>query len=104
VEPIQRTLFSLDKPDDAVAPVKPQEIVRPFEIPDTQILLGTPFTASGWKVRFAQGIRSWDSRLLKLRHYGEGLNFVDARRLHCVLRRKALVRVEATNPLNAAAL
>jgi uncharacterized protein YecE (DUF72 family) len=53
VEPIQPSLFALDKSDDAVAPVTPQEIVRPFEIPNTQILLGTSsFTASGWEGSF----------------------------------------------------
>jgi uncharacterized protein YecE (DUF72 family) len=60
VEPIQPSLFALDKPDDAVAPVTPQEIVRPFEIPDTQILLGTSsFTASGWEGSFyPKGMKS----------------------------------------------
>jgi uncharacterized protein YecE (DUF72 family) len=53
VEPIQPSLFAMDKPDDAVAPVTPQEIVRPFEIPGTQILLGTSaFTANGWQGSF----------------------------------------------------
>ena len=53
VEPIQPSLFALDRPDDAVAPVTPQEIVRPFEIPGTQILLGTSaFTANGWQGSF----------------------------------------------------
>jgi uncharacterized protein DUF72 len=60
VEPIQRTLFSLDKPDDAVAPAIPQEVFRPFEIPGTQILLGTSsFTASGWEGSFyPKGMKS----------------------------------------------
>jgi uncharacterized protein YecE (DUF72 family) len=50
----------LDKPDDAVAPVTPQEIARPFEIPGTQILLGTSsFTASGWEGSFyPKGMKS----------------------------------------------
>ena len=53
VEPTQPSLFALDKPDDAVAPVMPQEIVRPFDIPGTQILLGTSaFTANGWQGSF----------------------------------------------------
>jgi len=60
LEPIQCTLFSLDKPDDAVAPAIPQEVVRPFEIPGTQILLGTSsFTASGWEGSFyPKGMKS----------------------------------------------
>jgi len=60
VEPIQPSLFALDKPDDAVAPVAPQEIVRPFEIPGSQILLGTSsFTASGWEGSFyPKGMKS----------------------------------------------
>ena len=62
VEPIQPSLFALDKPDDAVAPVTPQEFVRPFEIPDTQILLGTSaFTANGWEGSFyPPGMKSRD--------------------------------------------
>jgi uncharacterized protein YecE (DUF72 family) len=60
VEPIQPSLFALDKPDDAVAPVTLQESVRPFEIPDTQILLGTSsFTAPGWEGSFyPKGMKS----------------------------------------------
>ena len=60
VEPTQPSLFALDKPDDAVAPVMPQEIVRPFDIPGTQILLGTSsFTASGWEGSFyPKGMKS----------------------------------------------
>jgi uncharacterized protein YecE (DUF72 family) len=60
VEQIQRTLFSLGEPDDAVAPAIPQEVVRPFEIPGTQILLGTSsFTASGWEGSFyPKGMKS----------------------------------------------
>jgi Protein of unknown function DUF72 len=60
VEPVQPSLFALDKPDDAVAPVTLQESVRPFEIPDTQILLGTSsFTASGWEGSFyPKGMKS----------------------------------------------
>jgi len=60
VGPIQPTLFELDRRDEATAPVKPQEIVRPFEIPDTQILLGTSsFTASGWEGSFyPKGMKS----------------------------------------------
>jgi len=60
VEPIQPSLFALDKPDDAVVPITPQEMVRPFEIPDTQILLGTSsFTASGWEGSFyPKGMKS----------------------------------------------
>jgi len=51
-EPIQSTLFSLDGPNEAVVPAL-QEIARPFEIPGTQILLGTSsFTASGWEGSF----------------------------------------------------
>ncbi len=52
----------MDKPDDAVGPVTPQEIVRPFEIPDTQILLGTSaFTANGWEGSFyPPGMKSHD--------------------------------------------
>jgi len=51
-ELIQPTLFSLDKPQEAVIPTT-QEIVRPFEIPGTQILLGTSsFTASDWEGSF----------------------------------------------------
>jgi uncharacterized protein YecE (DUF72 family) len=62
VEPIQPSLFALDKSDDAVAPVTPQEFVRPFEIPDTQILLGTSaFTANGWEGSFyPPGMKSRD--------------------------------------------
>ena len=46
--------------DDAVAPVTPPEVARPFEIPDTQILLGTSsFTASGWEGSFyPKGMKS----------------------------------------------
>jgi hypothetical protein len=59
VEPIQRTLFSLDKPNEAAIPAL-QEIARPFEIPGTQILLGTSsFTASGWEGSFyPKGMKS----------------------------------------------
>src|SRR5215470_5452698 len=52
VEPRQATLFPLDKPDDSVSPDTP-EALGPFEIPGTQILLGTSsFTASGWEGSF----------------------------------------------------
>ena len=59
VEPIQRTLFSLDKPNEAAIPAL-QEFARPFEIPGTQILLGTSsFTASGWEGSFyPKGMKS----------------------------------------------
>src|SRR5580700_10285051 len=62
VESVQATLFELDKSDQAVASATEQEIVRPFEIPGTQILLGTSsFTATGWQGSFyPQGMRSRD--------------------------------------------
>jgi len=62
VESVQATLFELDKSDQAVASATEQEIVRPFEIPGTQILLGTSsFTASGWEGSFyPKGMRSTD--------------------------------------------
>jgi uncharacterized protein YecE (DUF72 family) len=57
--PIQGTLFSLDTPNEAAIPAL-QEIARPFEIPGTQILLGTSsFTASGWEGSFyPKGMKS----------------------------------------------
>jgi uncharacterized protein YecE (DUF72 family) len=75
VEPVQPSLFALGKPDDAVAPVTPQEIVRPFEIPGTQILLGTSsFTAAGWEGSFYPiGMRSKDF----LRHYSSQFQTVE---------------------------
>jgi len=59
IEPIQPTLFELAKSD---APPASQEIVGPFEIPGTQILLGTSsFTASGWSGSFyPAGMKSRD--------------------------------------------
>ena len=60
VESVQATLFELDKSDQAVASATEQEMVRPFEIPGTQILLGTSsFTASGWEGSFyPKGMKS----------------------------------------------
>src|SRR5690349_9545068 len=54
----QPTLFELDQP--TVATPSTPEIARPFEIPDTQILLGTSsFTASGWEGSFyPKGMKS----------------------------------------------
>jgi uncharacterized protein YecE (DUF72 family) len=75
VEPSQPSLFALDKPDDAVAPVTPQETVRPFEIPDTQVLLGTSsFTASGWEGSFyPKGMKSTNY----LSHYAKQFRTVE---------------------------
>jgi len=55
----QPSLFELDK-EEAVAPATAQEAPRPFEIPGTQILLGTSsFTASGWQGSFyPKGMKS----------------------------------------------
>ncbi len=73
-QPIQSTLFSLDGPSEAVVPV-PQEIARPFEIPGTQILLGTSsFTASGWKGSFyPKGMKSTSY----LSHYAKQFRTVE---------------------------
>jgi uncharacterized protein YecE (DUF72 family) len=58
-EQIQPTLFSLDNPNETVIPAI-HEIARPFEIPGTQILLGTSsFTAAGWEGSFyPKGMKS----------------------------------------------
>jgi uncharacterized protein YecE (DUF72 family) len=59
-EPIQSTLFEMDKVDETSTRL--QQIARPFEIPGARILLGTSsFTASGWEGSFyPKGMRSSD--------------------------------------------
>src|SRR5215475_11746299 len=71
----QPTLFELDRPNEATASPTSQEIVRPFEIPGTQILPGTSsFTASGWEGSFYPlGMRSKDT----LRHYSTQFRTVE---------------------------
>src|SRR6267154_3278569 len=58
----QPTLFQLGKPDEAIVVTPPKEITRPFDIPGTQILLGTSaFTANGWQGSFyPPGMQSRD--------------------------------------------
>jgi uncharacterized protein YecE (DUF72 family) len=62
IGPIQPTLFELDRRGEATASPTSQEVVRPFEISGTQILLGTSsFTATGWQGSFyPQNMRSRD--------------------------------------------
>ena len=71
----QPSLFEFGKTDEAVTRLTQHELIRPFEIPGIQLLLGTSsFTASGWEGSFYPlGMRQKDF----LRHYASQFQTVE---------------------------